>query len=83
MLALKTSPFTLVVLVEPAERKWLQPIRLTANADLVPGAATLFYMNNVLHDYLYEIGFTERFWNFQMDNFGEGGAGGDSVSAQV
>lgn len=56
---------------------------VTANADLAPGAATLFYMNNVLHDYLYEVGFTEQFWNFQMDNFGKGGAGGDSVSAQV
>ncbi len=55
----------------------------TANSDLAPGAATLFYMNNVLHDYLYEVGFTEKFWNFQMDNFGKGGAGGDSVSAQV
>ena len=36
-----------------------------------------------MHDYLYSIGFTEKLWNFQQDNFGRGGAGGDGVVAQV
>ena len=51
--------------------------------DVYPGALTLFYYNNLLHDYLYSIGFTEGLWNFQQDNFGKGGAGQDAVSAQV
>lgn len=51
--------------------------------DVYPGALTLFYYNNVIHDYLYSIGFTEGLWNFQQDNFGNGGAGLDAVSAQV
>lgn len=55
----------------------------SANPDVYPGAVNLFYFNNVEHDYLYSIGFTEPFWNFQLDNFGKGGAGGDSIIAQV
>jgi hypothetical protein len=54
-----------------------------ANPDVFPGTLTLFYYNNILHDYLYGIGFTEATWNFQQDNFGKGGAGNDAVSAQV
>jgi hypothetical protein len=52
-------------------------------ADVYPGAVSLFYYNNLIHDYLYSIGFTEALWNFQQDNFGKGGAGQDGVSAQV
>ena len=51
--------------------------------DVYPGTTTLFYFNNIMHDYLYSVGFTEPFWNFQQDNFGRGGAGKDGVSAQV
>jgi hypothetical protein len=51
--------------------------------DVYPGTTTLFYFNNIMHDYLYSVGFTEAFWNFQQDNFGRGGAGKDGVSAQV
>lgn len=55
----------------------------TANADVYPGTVSLFYFNNVEHDYLYSIGFTEALWNFQFDNFGKGGAGGDGIMAEV
>ena len=55
----------------------------STDPDVPPAAVALFYYNNVLHDYLYEIGFTEQFWNFQMDNFGKGGSGSDHVSTQV
>lgn len=41
----------------------------------------LFYWCNWYHDRLYQLGFTEPFANFQEDNFGRGGAQGDSVSA--
>ena len=54
-----------------------------ANPDVFPGTLTLFYYNNIFHDYLYSIGFTEATWNFQQDNFGKGGAGNDAVSLQV
>lgn len=43
----------------------------------------LFYLNNVVHDALYRHGFTEAAGNFQEDNFGLGGAGSDSVNAEV
>ncbi|HEY0430767.1 MAG TPA: M36 family metallopeptidase, partial [Pyrinomonadaceae bacterium] len=51
--------------------------------DVYPGTLSLFYYTNLLHDYLYGIGFTEATWNFQQDNFGLGGAGQDALSAQV
>ncbi len=43
----------------------------------------LFYLNNVLHDRLYGYGFVEGAGNFQEDNFGNGGRGGDSVNAEA
>lgn len=54
-----------------------------ANPDVFPATLALFYYNNILHDYLYSIGFTEATWNFQEDNFGQGGAGRDAVNTQV
>ncbi|HEX8070313.1 MAG TPA: M36 family metallopeptidase [Pyrinomonadaceae bacterium] len=55
----------------------------SANPDVYPGAVSLFYFNNIMHDYMYSIGFTEALWNFQQDNFGRGGAGKDGVQAEV
>ena len=43
----------------------------------------LFYITNWYHDEMYRLGFTEAARNFQQDNFGRGGAGGDRVSAQA
>lgn len=43
----------------------------------------LFYWNNWFHDKLYELGFTEAAGNFQSDNFGRGGVGGDPVLADA
>ncbi|HEY8559186.1 MAG TPA: M36 family metallopeptidase [Pyrinomonadaceae bacterium] len=43
----------------------------------------LFYVVNRYHDELYRLGFTEQAFNFQHDNFGRGGVGGDRVSAQA
>ena len=43
----------------------------------------LFYLNNVLHDRLYALGFDEAAGNFQENNFGQGGAGSDSVNAEA
>ena len=43
----------------------------------------LFYLNNVLHDTLYQHGFNEAAGNFQESNFGNGGRGRDSVKAEA
>ena len=41
-----------------------------------------FYIMNWYHDELYRLGFTESARNFQQDNFGRGGVGGDRVSGE-
>ncbi|KAJ9111713.1 hypothetical protein QFC19_001073 [Naganishia cerealis] len=43
----------------------------------------LFYTTNMYHDLLYRLGFDEVSGNFQMDNFGKGGRGGDAVIANA
>jgi extracellular elastinolytic metalloproteinase len=43
----------------------------------------LFYFINVVHDFTYQLGFTESAGNFQTNNFGRGGAGNDSVRAEA
>src|SRR5262249_9119208 len=37
----------------------------------------LFYLNCILHDYFYMLGFREADGNFQQDDFGRGGAPAD------
>ena len=43
----------------------------------------LFYWNNVFHDVTYQYGFDEVSGNFQENNYGNGGAGSDSVNAEA
>ncbi len=43
----------------------------------------LFYFNNIMHDFSYGLGFTETSRNFQVNNFGRGGFGNDSVRAEA
>ena len=43
----------------------------------------LFYLCNAAHDKLYRHGFIESTGNFQEDNFGNGGAGGDPVLCEA
>lgn len=45
--------------------------------------ANLFYWNNVIHDIQYRYGFDEPAGNFQVNNFANGGAGGDNVRAEA
>ena len=54
-----------------------QQPRAYSNAVVV----SLFYWNNWAHDKFYEYGFTEAAGNFQANNFGRGGVGGDPVQA--
>ena len=50
--------------------------------DYTSAAVTnLFYWVNIAHDVQYHYGFDEAAGNFQVDNFGNGGLGGDDVRA--
>ncbi|HEY5809180.1 MAG TPA: M36 family metallopeptidase [Povalibacter sp.] len=49
-----------------------------------PAAVTnLFYLNNIIHDVQYQYGFDEAAGNFQLNTYGRGGAGNDSVRAEA
>jgi subtilase family serine protease len=41
----------------------------------------LFFTLNFAHDFFYDLGFDEAAGNFQANNFGRGGAGGDPIAA--
>ncbi|MBK6754924.1 MAG: M36 family metallopeptidase [Flavobacteriales bacterium] len=43
----------------------------------------LFYWNNIIHDVTYQYGFDEVSGNFQLNNYGNGGAGNDEVDADA
>ena len=51
--------------------------------DLDPAATNLFYQHNRIHDDYYALGFTESGGNFQVDNGGKGGLGGDPIKGLV
>ncbi len=62
------------------------PINTTySNANQSESAAltNLFYWTNVTHDIWYQYGFDEASGNFQENNYGNGGAGGDSVNSEA
>ena len=53
-------------------------------ASYKPAAITnLFYWNNIIHDVWYNYGFDESSGNFQEENYGRGGNGGDYVYAEA
>ncbi|HEV2860591.1 MAG TPA: M36 family metallopeptidase [Pyrinomonadaceae bacterium] len=68
-----------------------QNFTFTFDTTVAPTTATnqaavvtnLFYYNNVMHDFSYNLGFTETARNFQVNNFGRGGTGNDSVRAEA
>lgn len=43
----------------------------------------LFFAMNFAHDFFYDLGFDEAAGNFQVDNFGRGGLGGDPLRARA
>jgi hypothetical protein len=51
--------------------------------DLNPAATNLFFQHNRIHDDYYALGFTETGGNFQLDNGGKGGLGGDAIKGLV
>jgi hypothetical protein len=54
----------------------------TVNPSQHAAVTQMFYVVNRLHDETYRRGFTEQARNFQVDNFGRGGTGGDPVQAE-
>lgn len=51
--------------------------------DLDPAATNLFFHHNRIHDEFAELGFTESAGNFQVNNNGKGGQGGDPIIGLV
>ena len=58
------------------------PVNFNSAPDSYKNAAVanLFYTNNIIHDVQYQYGFDEAAGNFQTNNYGKGGLGGDAVS---
>jgi extracellular elastinolytic metalloproteinase len=61
------------------------PIDLALQPQTYGAAAVtnLFYWCNVVHDVFYRYGFTEPSGNFQANNYGRGGIGGDYVRCEA
>ncbi len=61
------------------------PINLSQQPSTYSSAAitNLFYWNNYMHDFSYRYGFDEASGNFQVNNYGNGGAGNDEVIADA
>ena len=61
------------------------PADLTQHAQAYRQAAVanLFYANNMIHDVLWRYGFDDASGNFQVNNYGRGGTGGDYVRAEA
>ena len=51
--------------------------------DIDAATVNLFVMHNRMHDWTYNLGFTEANWNGQDFNFGKGGLGGDALNGRV
>ncbi|KAI0739678.1 Fungalysin metallopeptidase-domain-containing protein [Daedaleopsis nitida] len=55
----------------------------TVQTNLDAARTNAFYIVNSVHDISYVYGFTEKTFNFQVNNFGKGGAGNDRVTISV
>ncbi|RKP28123.1 Fungalysin metallopeptidase-domain-containing protein [Syncephalis pseudoplumigaleata] len=68
-----------------AELNFDYPVDLAKEPSTYRDAAVtnLFYMSNIMHDIFYQYGFDEAAGNFQNDNYGKGGLGGDHVLAHA
>jgi extracellular elastinolytic metalloproteinase len=62
---------------------WDGGVDPTVSLNQAAAVTNLFYLTNRLHDRLYGYGFTESAGNFQDDNFGNGGLGGDPLNAEA
>ena len=67
------------------QRVFKYPVDFSSRPETYKDAAitNLFYWNNIIHDVWYQYGFDEESGNFQTDNFGRNGLGGDHVMAEA
>ncbi|MGQ0739621.1 MAG: M36 family metallopeptidase [Bacteroidota bacterium] len=61
----------------------LEPTVRTPAPNQQFNTTNLFYWNNLMHDLSYLYGFTETARNYQNNNLGRGGVGGDYVLAEA
>jgi len=61
----------------------ITPLQTTPIQNQQFNITNLFYWNNIMHDLSYLYGFDEAAGNFQNDNMGRGGIGGDYVIADA
>ena len=61
------------------------PLNLNDNPHsyIDPATTNLFFTCNRIHDITYHFGFDEDAGNFQVNNYGRGGQGGDDVQAEA
>jgi fungalysin metallopeptidase (M36)/PKD domain-containing protein len=59
------------------------PLGTDVTTDRDAAVTQAFYRINFLHDYFYALGFDEPAGNFQDDNFGRGGIGGDGMLVEI
>jgi extracellular elastinolytic metalloproteinase len=62
---------------------WDQALEPWEGTNQEAAIVNLFYWNNIIHDVFYHYGFDEVSGNFQENNYGNGGAGGDPVQADA
>ncbi|TFK32692.1 metallo proteinase 10 [Crucibulum laeve] len=55
----------------------------TVQTNINAAVTNAFYIINTMHDFTYRYGFTEKAFNFQVDNNGKGGRAGDPVLVSV
>lgn len=76
-----------VLTIESAHDEFLWPFNEnhdpTSPDNLDAARTNAFYIVNTIHDITYRYGFTEAAFNFQQDNFDNGGVGGDPVTISV
>ncbi len=58
-------------------------LNLTGEVNDTAAVTNLFYMNNMIHDITYLLGFNEEAGNFQKKNYSNVGQGKDAVHAQA
>lgn len=85
VVAYKSSQSSVTNQTGPGEFKYEYNSSLApSNAANVNAArVNAFYIVNTVHDFAYRYGFTEEAYNFQNDNHGKGGVGGDRVLMSV
>jgi hypothetical protein len=71
-----TSPLTFDI-------PWSAANQPNGGTNLNAAIVNLFYWNNIMHDVTYQYGFDEAGGNFQVNNYGRGGAANDAVNADA